>query len=218
MMDYRSEYERWLDSPALSEAEWKELDAIRGDDLEIKSRFRGPLEFGTAGLRGVMGVGLNRMNVHVVRWATQAFAELIAAEGREARTKGVVICYDCRNNSPEFAREAACVCAANGIKVRIFDALRPTPELSFAVIHYGATAGINVTASHNPAAYNGYKVYWSDGAQLPPKHASAVAQRMSEIDIFNDISVIPFQEGLDNGMIEYIGAETDEIFLENVVA
>ena len=218
MMDYRSEYQRWLDSPALSEAEWKELDAIRGDDLEIKSRFRGPLEFGTAGLRGVMGVGLNRMNVHVVRWATQAFAALIAAEGREARSKGVVICYDCRNNSPEFAREAACVCAANGIKVRIFDSLRPTPELSFAVIHYGATAGINVTASHNPAAYNGYKVYWSDGAQLPPKHAEAVAKRMSEIDIFSDISVVSFQEGLDSGMIEYIGAETDEAFLENVMA
>ena len=217
MTDYRKEYERWLDSPALSEAEWQELDAVRDNEDEIKSRFRGPLEFGTAGLRGVMGAGLNRMNVHVVRWATQAFAALIVAEGNEARRKGVVICYDCRNNSPEFAREAACVCAANGIHVRLFDALRPTPELSFAVIHYGATAGINITASHNPAAYNGYKVYWSDGGQLPPKHASAVAQCMSEIDIFGDVSTMPLQEALDAGMIEYIGAETDELFLKNVM-
>ena len=218
MMDYRKEYERWLDSPSLSEEEWKELDAIRSDDNEIKSRFRGPLEFGTAGLRGVMGVGLNRMNVHVVRWATQAFAALIVAEGDEARRKGVVIAYDCRNNSPEFAMEAACVCAANGIHVRIFDALRPTPELSFAVIEYGATAGINITASHNPAAYNGYKVYWSDGAQLPPHHASDVAKRMSEIDIFTEVSTIPFQEALEKGMIEYLGSETDELFLKNVMS
>ena len=218
MMDYRKEYEHWLDSPSLSEEEWKELDAIRNDENEIKSRFRGPLEFGTAGLRGVMGVGINRMNIHVVRWATQAFAALIVAEGDEARRKGVVICYDCRNNSPEFAMEAACVCAANGIHVRLFDALRPTPELSFAVIHYGATAGINITASHNPAAYNGYKVYWSDGAQLPPHHAADVAQRMSELDIFNDVSTIPFQEALEKGLIEYLGSETDEAFLENVMA
>ena len=217
MMEYRKEYERWLDSPSLSEAEWKELDAIRDDENEIKSRFRGPLEFGTAGLRGVMGAGLNRMNVHVVRWATQAFAALIVAEGDEARRKGVVICYDCRNNSPEFAREAACVCAANGIHVRLFDALRPTPELSFAVIEYGATAGINVTASHNPKEYNGYKVYWSDGAQLPPRHAEDVANRMSKIDIFTGVSIIPFQSALDSGMIEYIGAETDELFLKNVM-
>ena len=218
MTDYRKEFERWLDSPALSEAEWKELDAIRNDEEEIRSRFRGPLEFGTAGLRGTMGVGLNRMNVHVVRWATQAFAALIAAEGGEARRKGVVICYDCRNNSPEFAMEAACVCAANGIHVRLFDALRPTPELSFAVIHYGATAGINITASHNPAAYNGYKVYWSDGGQLPPQHAADVAARMGEIDIFADVSTMPFQEAMERGLIEYLGAETDEAFLKNVMA
>lgn len=217
-MDYRKEYERWLDSPALSEAEWQELDAIRGDEEEIKSRFRGPLEFGTAGLRGIMGVGLARMNGHVVRWATQAFAGLIVAEGNEARRKGVVVCYDCRHNSREFAMEAACVCAANGIHVRIFESLRPTPELSFAVLEYGAAAGINITASHNPRQYNGYKVYWSDGAQLPPHHAEAVARRMSEIDIFTDISTMPFDEAADAGMIEYIGGETDELFLKNVMA
>ena len=171
MRSFKDEYQRWLDSPALSEQEWHELDAIRGDDKEIESRFFAPLEFGTAGLRGTMKLGLHHMNVHVIRHATQAFAELIVSEGREAMEKGVCVCYDCRNNSDAFAREAAGVMAANGVKVRLFDALRPTPELSFAIRYYGAQAGINVTASHNPKQYNGYKVYWSDGAQLPPQHA-----------------------------------------------
>jgi phosphoglucomutase len=218
MMDYRSEYERWLDAPALSEEEWRQLDAIRDQDEEIKSRFRGPLEFGTAGLRGVMGAGLARMNIHVIRWATQAFAGLILAEGDEARRKGVVIGYDCRHNSREFAMEAACVCAANGIHVRLFDDLRPTPELSYGVIHYGATAGINITASHNPKEYNGYKVYWSDGAQLPPQHAAAVAKRMEELDIFADVATMDFEQAVKKGAIEYIGAETDELFLQEVLA
>ena len=218
MTEYRNEFERWLDSPALSEDEWRELDAIRDDDEQIKSRFRGPLEFGTAGLRGVMGAGLARMNIHVVRWATQAFAGLILAEGEDARRRGVVICYDSRNNSREFAAEAACVCAANGIHVRLFDALRPTPELSFAVRHYGAIAGINITASHNPREYNGYKVYWADGAQLPPQHAAEVAKRMGEIDIFAGVATMPFVAALEKGVVEYIGAETDEAFLQNVLA
>ncbi len=218
MTDYRKEFERWLDSPSLSDGEWHELDAIRNDEDEIKSRFRGPLEFGTAGLRGVMGAGLARMNIHVIRWATQAFASLVVAEGDEARHKGVVIAHDCRINSPEFAREAACVCAANGIHVRLFESLRPTPELSFGVIHYGATAGINITASHNPKAYNGYKVYWSDGAQLPPHHAEVVAQNMAAIDIFTGPAVMDFEEAKAKGLIEIIGKETDELFLENVMA
>ncbi len=217
MTDYRKEFERWLDSPALSNEEWHELDAIRDDEDEVKSRFRGPLEFGTAGLRGVMGAGLARMNIHVVRWATQAFASLIVAEGDEARHKGVVIAHDCRINSPEFAREAACVCAANGIHVRLFESLRPTPELSFGVLHYGATAGINITASHNPKAYNGYKVYWSDGAQLPPHHAEVVAANMAKIDIFTGPSVMDFEEAKAKGLIEILGKETDELFLENVL-
>ena len=218
MTNYRKEYERWLDSPALSDEEWRELDAIRDNDDEIKSRFRGPLEFGTAGLRGVMGAGLARMNIHVVRWATQAFASLIVAEGDEARHKGVVIAHDCRINSPEFAREAACVCAASGIHVRLFESLRPTPELSFGVIHYGATAGINITASHNPKAYNGYKVYWSDGAQLPPHHAEVVAQNMAGIDIFSGVNAMDFDEAVAKGLIEIIGKETDELFLQNVLS
>lgn len=215
---YKEEYQYWLDSPALGEEEWKELSAIAGDEKEIESRFFAPLEFGTAGLRGVMATGLNRMNIHVIRWATQAFAAVIKAEGEEACKKGVVVCYDCRLNSEKFAREAAGVMAANGIRVRIFDALRPTPELSFAVLHYGATAGINITASHNPKEYNGYKVYWSDGAQLPPQHAAAVAAEMGKLDIFHDVKRLGFEEAMASGMVEVIGAETDEAFLSNVMS
>ena len=147
MLDYKKEYQRWLTSDALSAEEKAELQAISGDEKEIESRFYGPLEFGTAGLRGTMKVGLHQMNIHVIRWATQGFADVIAAEGEEAKKKGVAICMDCRVNSMAFARAAAEVCAANGIHVRIFESLRPTPELSFAVRYYGCQAGINVTAS-----------------------------------------------------------------------
>ena len=158
-MNYRQEYEKWLASPALSEDERNELKAIANDEKEIENRFYGPLEFGTAGLRGTMYVGLHNMNRHVIRWATQGFANVIRAEGEEAMKKGVAICMDCRNHSMEFARAAACVMAGNGITVKLFESLRPTPELSFAVREYGCTAGINVTASHNPKEYNGYEVY-----------------------------------------------------------
>ena len=217
MRNYKDEYQRWLDSPALSEAEWAELNAIADDEKEIESRFFAPLEFGTAGLRGTMKLGLHQMNVHVIRHATQAFANVIKAEGAEAMSKGIAICFDCRNNSELFAREAACVMAANGIHVRIFDALRPTPELSFAVRYYGTTAGLNITASHNPKDYNGYKVYWSDGAQLPPQHAAAIADQMSRLDIFNDFVSCDFDEAVSDGRIELIGAETDEAYLEKVL-
>ena len=218
MTDYMEEYRHWMDSPALSESEWKELDEISSDEGEIKSRFYAPLEFGTAGLRGIMGMGLNRMNRHVIRHATQAFASVICAQGEQAMKKGVIICYDCRENSELFARAAASVMAANGIFVRIFDALRPTPELSFAIRKYGATAGINVTASHNPREYNGYKVYWADGAQLPPKHAQAIADAMARIDIFTGIKRMVFTDAVDKGLVETIGSETDEDFLENVLS
>ena len=218
MRNFKEEYQRWLDCPALSEAEWKELDAIRNDEKEIESRFFAPLEFGTAGLRGTMKLGLHHMNVHVIRWATQAFANVICAEGEEAKKKGIAIAHDCRLNGEEFAREAACVMAANGIHVRIFDALRPTPELSFAVRYYGCTAGLNVTASHNPKEYNGYKVYWSDGAQLPPQHAEAIARQMEAIDIFTGFRTCDFDEAVAEGKIEVIGEETDEAFLERVLA
>ena len=218
MTTYRAEYEKWLDCPSLSESEWKELHDIRHDDKEIESRFFAPLEFGTAGLRGTMKLGLHHMNVHVIRHATQAFANVIAAEGGDAKEKGVVVCYDCRNNSELFAREAACVMAANGIHVRLFDALRPTPELSFAIRWHGAQAGINITASHNPREYNGYKVYWSDGAQLPPQHAAAIAAEMERIDIFSGFRTVDLDEAKAAGLIEMIGAETDEAYLERVLA
>ena len=218
MNSFMDEYAHWMDSPALSESEWKELDDISGDEAEIKSRFFAPLEFGTAGLRGIMGMGLNRMNRHVIRHATQAFASVIRAEGTDAMKRGVIICYDCRLNSELFARTAASVMAANGIYVRIFDEIRPTPELSFAIRKYGAIAGINVTASHNPKEYNGYKVYWADGAQLPPQHAQAIADAMAKIDIFTGIKRMLFSEAVSQGLVETIGAETDEDFLQNVLS
>ena len=215
---YKEEYQHWLDSPALTEEEWAELNAIRDDEKEIENRFFAPLEFGTAGLRGTMKLGLHHMNIHVIRHATQAFANVIAAEGEEAKRRGIVIAHDCRNNGELFSREAACVMAANGIHVRIFDALRPTPELSFAVLYYKTTAGLNVTASHNPKEYNGYKVYWSDGAQLPPQKADAIAAQMEAIDIFTGFKTCDYDAAVASGMIEVIGAETDEAFLERVMA
>ena len=218
MLDYKREYERWLASDALNADEKAELQAIAGDEKEIESRFYGPLEFGTAGLRGTMKVGLHQMNVHVIRWATQGFADVIAAEGDEAKQKGVAICMDCRVNSMAFARAAAEVCAANGIRVRIFESLRPTPELSFAVRYYGCQAGINVTASHNPKEYNGYKVYWADGAQLPPQHASAIAARLEQIDIFTGVKRMAFDDAVKAGLITLLGEETDKMFMSNVMA
>ena len=215
-MNYRQEYEKWVSSPAITDEERAELRAIADDDKEIESRFYGPLEFGTAGLRGTMKMGLHQMNVYVIRWATQGFAKVICAEGEEAKRRGVAICMDCRNHSMDFARAAAEVCAANGIHVRIFESLRPTPELSFAVRHYGCQAGINVTASHNPKEYNGYKVYWADGAQLPPQHAAAIAAELEKIDVFTGVERMPFDEAKAAGLIEVIGEETDRAFMANV--
>ena len=216
-MSYRDVYEKWLSSSALSEAEKEELRSISGDEKEIESRFFAPLEFGTAGLRGTMCVGLHQMNIHVIRHATQAFAEVILAEGPEAVKRGVAVCFDCRNHSQEFARETADVMAGNGIPVRIFESLRPTPELSFAVREYGCIAGVNVTASHNPKEYNGYKVYWQDGAQLPPHHAEAIAKKMEELDFFASIKRMDYDEAVEKGLITVMGAETDEKFLSNVM-
>ncbi len=217
-MDYQKEYEKWLASDVLTAEEHAELEAIKDDPKEIESRFYGPLEFGTAGLRGTMATGLHNMNLYVVRHATQGFANVICAEGEQAKERGVAICMDCRLHGMEFARAAAEVCAAAGIKVRIFDALRPTPELSFAVRHYGCQAGINVTASHNPKEYNGYKVYWEDGAQLPPQHADAIARELEKIDIFTGVKTMPYEEAVKAGMITVMGEETDEAFLKEVMA
>ncbi len=213
-MSYRDTYEAWLASPALTAEEKAELEAIKNDEKEIESRFFSQLEFGTAGLRGTMGMGTYRMNIYTVSHATQAFAQVILAEGPEAVKRGVAVCYDCRNNSSEFARAAALILSNNGIPVRLFDALRPTPELSFAIREYGCIAGINVTASHNPKEYNGYKVYWEDGAQLPPNHADQVARIMKEMDVFAG----PKLSCPAPAPITMMGEETDEKFLANVMA
>ncbi len=214
---YQEEYQKWLSSTALTTAERAELELIKDNPSEIESRFYAPLEFGTAGLRGILGPGINRMNTHVVRWATQAFANLVLSEGKQAAADGVAICYDCRHFSEEFAREAAQVLAGNGIHVRLFESLRPTPELSFAIREFGCTAGINITASHNPKEYNGYKVYWSDGAQLPPHHADKVASAMAKIDLFKGIVTIPFEEAKELGRIEMMGETVDHEFMNLVL-
>jgi len=215
-MTYTEEFQRWLSSPALTEEERNELESIRDDEKEIQSRFYAPLAFGTAGLRGVMATGLHNMNVYVIRQVTQGIAELLISEGLQE--KGAAISFDCRHNSERFAREAACVLAANGVKVYIFDGMRPTPQLSFAIRHLGCAAGINITASHNPPEYNGYKAYWSDGAQLPPKQAAIVEEAVSRIDIFDGAKLMDFDLAVEKGLIRILGKEMDEAFLERVLS
>lgn len=216
-MNYMAEYERWLASPALTADERAELEAIRGDEDAIKDRFFAPLSFGTAGLRGVLGVGLYRMNRFTVGAATQGLANLIVQNGSEACARGVAIAYDSRHFSPEFAQLAACILAANGISVKLYDELRPTPELSFAIRYYGTIAGINITASHNPKEYNGYKVYWEDGAQLPPKEADVVAKEMGALDFFADVKTMDFEEAKAKGLVKMMDWQTDEAYLKEVL-
>ncbi len=213
-MNYIDNYKLWRYSEKLSEAEKAELVSIENDEKEIKSRFSSYLSFGTAGLRGTMKVGMNAMNVHTVAHATKGLAELIIKEGRVA--DGVAIAYDSRNNSRLFAEVSARVLAANGIKAYLFDDLRPTPELSFAIRELGCVAGINITASHNPKEYNGYKAYWEDGAQLPPEHADTVSSEISKVDIFNDVLLADYDEAVKNGDIVIIGDEIDSKYLSAV--
>ena len=216
MSNYQAVYEKWLASEKLGEREKEELRAIARDEDEKKIRFSSSLSFGTAGLRGVMKVGLNAMNRYTVAHATQGLAALILQEGRAA--DGVAVAYDSRNNSELFAKTSASVLAANGIKVYLFDALRPTPELSFALRELKCVAGINITASHNPKQYNGYKVDWEDGAQLPPEHAATVSSEINKLDIFADIREMDYQTALNEGKIELIGEEIDEKYLRAVQA
>ena len=216
MEQYMKNYLRWLESDKLTDDEKAELASIRDDDGEIRLRFTSYLSFGTAGLRGIMKTGMNAMNVHTVAYATQGLANLIIKEGRAA--DGVAIAYDSRNNSALFAKTSAQVLAAAGIKSYLFDDLRPTPELSFALREYGCVAGINITASHNPKQYNGYKAYWEDGAQLPPEHADTVSAEMEALDIFADVTLADFDKALADGMIVMLGTETDEKYLAQVVA
>ena len=215
-MNYLENYNLWLNSSAISEAERQELRDIADNDDEIKIRFTSGLTFGTAGLRGVMKTGMNAMNVYTVAQATQGLATLIHKEGRAA--DGVAIAYDCRNNSELFARVSAEVLAAADIPVYIFDALRPTPELSFALRELKCVAGINITASHNPKQYNGYKAYWEDGAQLPPEHANTVYEEICKIDIFNDVKRVDFDAAVADGKIKILGVEMDELYLAQVQA
>ncbi|MBQ3154262.1 MAG: phospho-sugar mutase [Clostridia bacterium] len=206
------EYENWL---AHLDGEEKEaLESIRGDENAILERFAIPMTFGTAGLRSTMDLGISRMNVYTVAQTTKALADLVLeSDGKE---RGVAISYDSRNNSELFAHTAARVLAACGIRVYLFDGIRPTPELSFAILHYGCIAGINVTASHNAKEYNGYKVYWEDGAQLPPEHASVVSKAALETDIFA-VQLADLDEAIANGTVRMIGAETDDAFLSAVL-
>ncbi len=216
-MDYMQEYKKWLDQPALTDEERAELKAVEGNNEEIESRFYAPLSFGTAGLRGVLGVGLNRMNRFTVGQATQGLANLIISNGEDAMKRGVAIAYDSRNFSPEFAEQCACILAANGIRVFLFDELRPTPELSFAIRHRGCIAGINITASHNPKEYNGYKVYWADGAQLPPKEADVVAKEMAATDIFTGVKCMDFAEAKEKNLVTMLTKQTDDVYLNEVL-
>ena len=216
MPNYLDNSNRWLNSDKLSDAEKAELLSIRDDDKEIQLRFTDYLSFGTAGLRGTMKVGMNAMNVHTVAYATQGLAQLIIEEGRTA--DGVAIAYDSRNNSELFAKTAARVLAAANIPAYLFDELRPTPELSFALRELHCVAGINITASHNPKQYNGYKAYWEDGAQLPPEHADVVSATMQKLDIFEDVKLADFDEALAAGKIIMLGRDMDEKYLACVQA
>lgn len=216
MKDYKKIYEEWLSNPYFDEATKAELKAIADDENEIKERFYMDLEFGTAGLRGIIGAGINRMNIYVVRRATQGLANYIIAQG--GAEKGVAIAYDSRRMSPEFADEAARTLAANGIKAYKFESLRPTPELSFAVRELGCIAGINVTASHNPPEYNGYKVYWEDGAQFTPPHDKGVTEAVLAIEDLSTVKSMSAEDAMAAGLYEIIGADIDDKYIANVKA
>ncbi len=210
-MDYKKIYEEWLSNPYFDADTKKELESIRNDDNEIKERFYADLEFGTAGLRGIIGAGINRMNIYVVRRATQGLANYIKKQGGE--NKGVAIAYDSRRMSPEFSEEAALCLAANGIKAYRFESLRPTPELSYAVRHLGCIAGINVTASHNPPEYNGYKVYWEDGAQITPPHDTGIMDEVKAITDLSTCKTMDKEEAVKAGLFVTIGKEVDDDYI-----
>ncbi|MCR4589727.1 MAG: phospho-sugar mutase [Lachnospiraceae bacterium] len=214
MSDYMKSYEYWLSDSYFDEDTKKELESIKGNDAEIQDRFYKDLEFGTGGLRGVIGAGTNRMNVYTVRRATQGLANYILKEG--AGDKGVAIAYDCRRMSPEFADVAALCLAANGIKAYVFDALRPTPELSFALRHLHCTAGIVVTASHNPPEYNGYKVYWEDGAQVTSPRDTDIVDCVAAIKDFSEAKTMDLNEAKSKGLYNVIGKEIDDIYIEEL--
>ena len=210
-MDYRDRYDEWLSNPYFDADTKAELESIKEDDKEIKERFYTDLEFGTAGLRGIIGAGTNRMNIYTVRKATQGLANYIIK--KDGVKQGVAIAYDSRRMSPEFAQEAACCLAANGIKAFIFESLRPTPELSYAVRKLGCIAGINITASHNPPEYNGYKVYWEDGAQITPPHDKGIMDEVKAVEDYTTMKTMPVDGAKAAGLYEVIGKEVDDAYI-----
>ena len=209
-MGYLEEYNKWLTDPTFDENTKKELEALKGNDAEIEDRFYRSLEFGTGGLRGVVGAGSNRMNYYTVGKATQGLANYIIKNGTQA--KGVAIAFDCRRMSTEFSERTALILAANGIKAYLFDGLRPTPELSFALRHFGCTAGVVVTASHNPPEYNGYKVYWDDGAQITAPRDKEIIDEVNAVD-FSEIKLISREEAEAKGLLQVIGKEVDDLYI-----
>ncbi len=210
-MDYRQAYNDWLENPYFDEATKEELRSIANDDNEIRERFYTDLEFGTAGLRGVIGAGTNRMNIYTVRKTTQGLANYICAVNGQER--GVAIAFDSRRMSPEFADEAALCLAANGIKAYVFESLRPTPELSYAVRKLGCIAGINITASHNPPEYNGYKVYWEDGAQITPPHDTGIMAEVRRWRIITQVKTMDKAAAKAAGLYQNIGSEMDDPYI-----
>ncbi len=210
-MGYREMYQEWLDNAYFDEATKAELKGIAGDEKEIEERFYTELEFGTAGLRGIIGAGTNRMNIYTVRKATQGLANYINAIGNQE--KGVAIAYDSRRMSPEFATEAALCLNANGIPAFVFESLRPTPELSYAVRKLGCTAGINITASHNPPEYNGYKVYWEDGAQITPPHDSGIMGEVKKVTDYNTVKTMDLETAKAKGLYHVIGSDVDDAYI-----
>lgn len=216
MADYKQIYERWLSSPAVDEQTKQELRAIADDEKEIEERFYRELEFGTAGMRGILGAGTNRMNIYTVRRATQGVAKYVNSEGEEAAGRGVLIGYDTRHCSRLFAEEAAKVLTANGIRVYLFDTVHSVPEVSFGIRQLGTAAGIMITASHNPKEYNGYKVYGSDGGQMPPEAADVVVKAINSYDIFDDITLYSQEEAEASGLLTVVGEKLNEQFLNEI--
>ena len=215
-MDYKQRYEEWVRMLPEGDPLKDELLAIKDDDNEIKERFYQNLAFGTAGLRGIVGAGTNRMNFYTVGKASQGVAEYICAQGQEAMDKGIVIAHDPRHFSKEFSQLSAGIFAANGIKTYVFPDLRPTPELAFMIRKLGTTSGINITASHNPKEYNGYKAYWSDGCQVSSTVADGMEERINAVDIWNGIKKSDFNEGVASGKIVVLSEEYDRAYLDLV--
>lgn len=218
MLDFEKEYLKWLESNCTDEKTKNELKTIANDENEIKERFYKHLEFGTAGIRGILGAGTNRMNIYIVRRVTQGLANFICGLGETAKNRGVAISYDSRIMSDVFANETACVLAANGIKCYLSNRLRPVPMLSFAVRHFGTVAGIMITASHNPPEHNGYKVYGEDGGQLNPADADSVLNEIEKIDMFGEIKTCSLEEGISKGLIVMFGENLDNAYFEKALS